>query len=588
MDTDDIRAVAWVAGGRFLLAGGTDKVLRVWDTVTLQQVDPILIDGVEAHNLTLYTDLTDIETFPRSASVTEVAVSMDERLVMVFNLTTGGHLLRIDGVQWLLNNPPNVTGSGNVYGVAWSPDGRQLACGVQTFETIIFDRVVGSQGVTYPISQVLTYSETNPRQVHWAERMTAQRPIRTLATASQGTSIQMWQTAVNFGDSGPELTRLWCDLANQEGVEHSSRSTGFSRDGTKVASGAYRGSVCVWRRDPVTRQWNNTELLLPPEGPNPAVRIISWSPDSRLMLVGSDNCMPGVWDTSTLPSKQLHLLTNHTDRVRAAGWATDSRFVATGSEILDKSIIVWDVSDSDQPFRLRLIGHTERILWIAWSGSFEAGLGTTHLASSSANGELCLWSLRLEGGGSAVTLVKSQKAELPNKPLVVQFSNMGLLAVGDSAGSIHVLLREADGLWSLKDSLQHHTQGVLSMDFSPDGLTLASCGRDSTIAYSSLHIENATILCSWKVATPACDWMVWMPEKGEGSIDRVAFSRTPSDVAPASIDPNLPLFAIEIQHAVVGFNVLHGLLRKMTYGTLNHADLETMGYGELKHLIADP
>mmetsp|Transcript_24987 Transcript_24987/g.69706 ORF Transcript_24987/g.69706 Transcript_24987/m.69706 type:complete len:818 (+) Transcript_24987:118-2571(+) len=595
MDPQDMRAVAWVAGGRFLLAGGTDKVLRVWDTATLQQVAPILIDGVEARNLTLHRDLTDIETFPRSPSVTEVALSMDERLVMVFNLTVppagadGEHLLRIDGVQWLLNNPLNETASANVYGVAWSPDGRQLACSVQAFETIIFDRVVGSQDVTYPISKVLTYSEANPRKVHWAERMAAQRPIRTLATASEGTSIQMWQQSVDFQDGGPERTRLWCSLADREGVEHSTRSSGFSSDGTKVASGAYRGSVCVWRRDPVTRQWNNTELLLAdfvPKGPEPAVRIISWSPDSRLMLVGSDDWTPSVWDTSTVPSKKLFVLANHTDMVRAAGWSTDSRFVATGGWLGDMSVIIWDVSAGDEPFSLRLTGHTEKIQWIAWSGNFEAGLGTTQLASASGNGELYLWTLRLASGGSAVTLAKSQKVEFLTRLSVVQFSSTELLAVGDSAGSIHILQREPGGLWSLKEALQHHTQGVRSLGWSPDGRTLATCGRDSTIAYSSLHIENATILCSWKVATPACDWMVWMPEKGEGSIDRVAFSRTPSDVAPASIDPNLPLFTIEIEHVVVGFRALYGLLRQMTYSTLNHADLETMGYGELKHLVA--
>ncbi|KAJ3505645.1 hypothetical protein NMY22_g17510 [Coprinellus aureogranulatus] len=116
------------------------------------------------------------------------------------------------------------------------------------------------------------------------------------------------------------------------------RSVCFTRDGNKVISGSYDGTVRIW----------DTENIQMGSGPPPArigpVCCVRFSPDGTRLVSGvSDNTL-GVWDVET-GHRVRGPLRGHTGEVVSVDFSPDGRRIVSGSH--DATVRVWDLESGE-------------------------------------------------------------------------------------------------------------------------------------------------------------------------------------------------------------------------------------------------
>ena len=90
------------------------------------------------------------------------------------------------------------------------------------------------------------------------------------------------------------------------------------------------------------------------------ITTLAWSPNGRLLVVGTDDHAICVWDTVT--DKIVHTYTKHADSITALAWSPDSRLVASGSA---EQIHIWEAATGQQLGVY--ISPTGKINDLAWS-----------------------------------------------------------------------------------------------------------------------------------------------------------------------------------------------------------------------------
>jgi len=134
-------------------------------------------------------------------------------------------------------------------------------------------------------------------------------------------------------------------------------SVAYSPDGRFVASGHVGGTVCVRSTDSgnIVRTFQNHHM---------AVRGLSFSLDSKLLITGSDDNYVHVYDIEG--NKLNQELTAHRDRiVSVSPHPSSSQIFATGSD--DEQIKIWDLSKQGGACVLTVEAGVKKILDIQWS-----------------------------------------------------------------------------------------------------------------------------------------------------------------------------------------------------------------------------
>lgn len=571
----DIRAFAWLPGGTQLLYGDINNTVTLWDKES----------GKVLATTASFGDVNSLAVRELYDGTPQLAVAMDGGLIETLNVVASTGLddpWRLEHVQYL-PRPPDailIDTDETIRGVAWSPNKTHLAVASSTNGTTIYGERSGGGELEL---RVLSTFNGRHQSLDWKERVVdlpgggGQVPVQTIAASTSGLQIEMWQEAIDFGDGGPELHQLGCDMADIAGHSHTVRSVAFSANGDRVASGAYTGTVCIWERNLKTKEFENVGLLLADTGNGrEAKRAIDWSPDGSLLAVGSDSNLTVVIDTSGRDAKVLHILGNHSSMVRAVCWSPDSRYLATGALSPDPSIMVWDVrGDSPTHGALQLIGHTSHVRAMSWR---LVSAGTLQLASASSDETVRIWTLRIVADGRLVNdhvQVLAMEAQVWS----VGFSLNGVLAAGTNDGTIKLWALNANGFTEVL-TLKGHTGTVLDLVWSPEGDMLVTLSRDVTLRHWELDTANYKLLRTWKINTDG-SFMSWI-SGGPNAAGRVGVTRNPSE---SEVLNGKETFATEIEFFVVGFHQQYKLLRQMTYGKLSTSDLEVLGYQHLEHLL---
>jgi WD40 repeat protein len=415
-------SVAFSPDGKTLATGGAtgsawgDGTLRLWDAATHRQIG------------------------------SPITVAARER-----------RLVSVPGLK------PLAIGSGPVYSVAFSPDGKTLATGSADGSVRLWDAATRRQigGPFIGPANAVNSVAFSPDG-------------KTLATGNQDGTVRLWDAATR---------RQIGSLAGAAGVSSGVccpdpvYSVAFSRDGKTLATGSYKGTVRLW--DAATRRQIGSLA-----GPASLVNSVAFSPDGKTLATGgapSNGLTSGtvqLWDVAS--RQQIGIpLTVPGGQVYSVAFSRDGKTLATGSD--DGAVRLWDAAIFRQMIGSPLfVPHSPSAPDVS-SVAFSPD-GKT-LATGRADGTVRLWDVashRQIGG------------PLPPAAGAVSFPVrlFPVLSVAFGPDGKTLATISANGTVRLWDVASHRQIGgsltvpggqVYSVAFSPDGKTLATISAAGTV-----------------------------------------------------------------------------------------------------------
>ncbi|KAK4235981.1 WD40-repeat-containing domain protein, partial [Achaetomium macrosporum] len=261
-----------------------------------------------------------------------------------------------------------------------------------------------------------------------------------------------------------------------------------------IVSGSNDNTVRVW--DAAT---GAARRVL--EGHTSPVLAVAVSPNGQLIVSGSGDNTVRVWDAATGASRCV--LRGHSSSVRGVAVLLDGRLIVSGS--IDKTVRVWDIVTG--AIRHMLEGHTDLVLAVAVSPNGQL------IVSGSADNTVRIWDAAT---GTAQRVLKGHSymvlavAVSPNGQLIVSGSADNTVRVWDIAtgGTRRVLKGHSSSVEAvavLPDSrivsgssddtvrvwdaatgtaqrvLKGHSSSVVAIAVSSDGQLIVSGSRDDTV-----------------------------------------------------------------------------------------------------------
>ena len=258
--------------------------------------------------------VTDVSWSP-AVALTVASSSMDQS-VTIWNASAG-------------NTEQRHQQDGQLYALAWSPDGRYLASAGSSATIEVWDMLTNQVVATY------TGHTQSIFGLAWSP------DGRRIASASQDHTAQVWNPL-----TGAPLVSFTGHVDTAWVVE-------WSPDGRSVASGSVDGTVQIW--DP------NSAARIQTYTASSAVRALAWSPNGRSIASGGDNAIVQVWQVAT--AGVFATYRGHQSVVEAVQWSRDGSRIASASK--DHTVQIWQATTASQIYTYT--GHSNLVWTLAWS-----------------------------------------------------------------------------------------------------------------------------------------------------------------------------------------------------------------------------
>ncbi|KAK4677649.1 NACHT and WD40-domain containing NOD-like receptor 2 [Podospora pseudoanserina] len=254
--------------------------------------------------------------------------------------------------------------------------------------------------------------------------------------------------------SGPIVEDSWNACRQTlEGHSDSVYSVAFSPDSKWIASGSEDCTIKIWHLETGSCQ----QTL---EGHSSWVRSVVFSPDSKWIASGSGDCTVKIWDLETGSCQQT--LEGYSSWVYSVVFSPDSKWIASGSD--DRTIKIWDLETGS--YQQTLEGHSSSVYSVVFSPD------SKWIASGSVDPTIKIWDLET---GSCQQTLEGHSSSVRS---VVFSPDSKWIASGSEDRTIKIWDLETG---SYQQALEGHSSSVSSVAFSPDSKWIALGLADRTI-----------------------------------------------------------------------------------------------------------